>query len=649
MIVETYRQYNKMRAKDFKVNHGILQEVNMRPVALEAAAEALPGAMVGIEFEMYVPDVVDSPSDNNVQADNDWSNDPRIETLTQIFQFYAVDAVNSRSSVTHMVDEIRIEYREWLESLWQKEGFSYLYEIYLQPEYDRFMASAERQINAEFHPLPGESPAERKQRYENEVQDTAQNEYAHYAQTVWAEARTASSSAVKVDWLNTHGYSLSFYLRYKHGIIRMSNLLDEYASYHAVEWPYKQEQSTATRTIDEIALQFMTDMGHSSVAYTNLTKSGYKKWVNDEWQDIGSNKPSDCFTIEPDASLKKKQEATDGGLEFVSPPLPLKDMYTTLTRVREWAIANKCYANRSVGLHVNVSLPGLNSIKTDYLKLVLLLGDEHVLRQFKRSASDIAADEKNYAVSGISRIVQSVKNSPHIVPGMLDSMREKLSHLATKAIIGNVDKYTSVHTKNEYIEFRGPGGDWINANYDLLLQTLHRFVVATAAAMDPDMYREDYLKKLYKLFQPYTAEETDITKAFVLFSAGEIDAESLKKRLLKNNQGKTAQNAIGGRWWWKLTYRSSSIELVASGEASAIEQAKQHWRMPNIPSREISAERIKRYDEGSEKLFIIYPKNNLKKKIYVRASNIGDVLPTAARELPQFRTLALNQVEIRAV
>ena len=72
-------------------------------------------------------------------------------------------------------------------------------------------------------------------------------------------------------------------------------------------------------------------------------------------------------------------------------------------------------------------------------------------------------------------------------------MRNGMEQLASKAIhSGTTDKYTSINTKDGYIEFRSPGGDWLNQNFDKIENTLLRFTVALSAAMDPEAYRQEY-------------------------------------------------------------------------------------------------------------------------------------------------------------
>jgi hypothetical protein len=116
-----------------------------------------------------------------------------------------------------------------------------------------------------------------------------------------------------------------------------------------------------------------------------------------------------------------------------------------------------------------------------------------------------------------------------------DEMRKGLSVEAAKLIhSGNTSKYVSINTKEGYIEFRSPGGDWLNEDIPKLENTLLRFVVALDAACDPQKYRTEYLKKLYKLLKPTT--KGDALDVFAKYSSGQLQKQDLIT-LLKKARG----------------------------------------------------------------------------------------------------------------
>ena len=167
-----------------------------------------------------------------------------------------------------------------------------------------------------------------------------------------------------------------------------------------------------------------------------------------------------------------------------------------------------------------MSVPGFDNDKLDYVKLALLLGDQYVLDQFGRTGN-------TYAKSAMGIIKERIAQRPEDAAAMLQKMKAGLGELATKVIhSGTTSKYTSINTKDGYIEFRSPGGDWLNENFDLIETTLLRFVVALDAAMDPAKYRDEYLKKLYAVLKP--KDQNDTLSYFAKFAAGELPKAALK-------------------------------------------------------------------------------------------------------------------------
>jgi len=139
-------------------------------------------------------------------------------------------------------------------------------------------------------------------------------------------------------------------------------------------------------------------------------------------------------------------------------------------------------------------------------------------------------ESNTYAKSAMKIVRDRVSTRPEDAEAMLDQMKEHLGALATKIIhSGETSKYTSINTKDGYVEFRSPGGDWLSSyNQDKgnIENTMLRFVVALDAAMDPEKYRKEYLTKLYKLLAPKGGTNTLVY--FAKFAAGELPQSALK-------------------------------------------------------------------------------------------------------------------------
>jgi hypothetical protein len=204
-------------------------------------------------------------------------------------------------------------------------------------------------------------------------------------------------------------------------------------------------------------------------------------------------------------------------------------MINSLNEVVQWARTNGCYtfqpkkdsSSGGTGLHMSVSVPGFSREKLDYVKLALLLGDEYVLKEFGREANSYTKS----AMSNLQGRATYMQSEPELL-SFFDEMRKGLSVEAAKLIHnGNTSKFTSINTKDKYIEFRSPGGDWLKEDIPKLENTLLRFVVALDAACDPQKYRNEYLKKLEALLsssgktvQYYDPQDKDNDKQPVKFS-----------------------------------------------------------------------------------------------------------------------------------
>ena len=196
------------------------------------------------------------------------------------------------------------------------------------------------------------------------------------------------------------------------------------------------------------------------------------------------------FTFEKDSTVQHEDGNAEWiGAEIVTNRLDLDAAIYAIEKLRFYAYKVGAETNRTCGLHINVSVP--NYDKLDYLKLVTLIGDEHVLKLFNRL-------KHSYAPSAADRIRTSGKiASPDQMIQIADNLRAGDMAAVKNAlrILGRL----SVNFHPDRIELRSPGGDWLNLPIETIVDTVHRLTVALAAAVDPTAYREEYLAKIYKL------------------------------------------------------------------------------------------------------------------------------------------------------
>jgi hypothetical protein len=478
----------------------VLSEIDMSPTSLRQLASQID-ATAGMEFEMYVPDVSDD------DGEEDYTEDVRVYDFDDIRRFFDNEA-NDSYRVDDVIDQLNEEYNDMLNERisdrWNGAVGKKFFKEWVLNNVDQDDIAVLLDLDTEADDYNGIT----RDDIENFIEMEWESPGRYYEQ-----AYEEFTDDIR-DELSEHDF-----LRYQ-GLTYMSNISDNYN----LTWPYRN--SGAKRDIKQVALQFMTDLGMNNIAVSNNYHGYYQvSSGGDDWRDFGGDKPDFCYTIEPDGSLDSKKESSDGGLEFVSNPLPLDKMLSDLNGTVNWARENGCYTNKSTGLHMNVSIPNFSREKLDFVKLALLLGDEYVLQQFGRESNSFTRS----ALSNVKDKISILRGEPEAID-FFNQMRQGLSVAAAKIIhSGNTGKYTSINTKNGYIEFRSPGGDWLNEDIPKLENTLLRFVVALDAACDPQKYRAEYLKKLYKVLAP--SGQNDIIGVFARYAAGALQKDELKNLL----------------------------------------------------------------------------------------------------------------------
>ena len=556
-----------MRAIELvKESFGVLDEVSMKPSFLRQEA-AKTGAIAGIEFEMVVPE---ASTDDDQEPDYD--SDERVTDFDSIEEFFSEGEYNGHRDIKKLIEGLKEGYYDWANEQrweqWADEGRDY-FNDYADDEFDDNTAreEAEEEVTDEygdditpedFDRMVEALVEEKKQAWLDEEWDDQGRLYDR-ARDSWEE---------QADWPDEQDY-----LR-REGYRHMSDL--PYTDYD-LYWPYMK--GSGDRSIESIADSFGESIGRP-VDYS----ADYH----------GAERKPNTYVVEPDGSIDANPG--DGGLEFVSPPLPLDEMLSDFEKVIAWAKSTGCYTNKSTGLHMNVSVPNFSNENCDYVKLALLLGDRYVLEQFGRIAN-------TYARSSLSNVLDRVKKNPQQAQGLLQQMKTKLYPSASKMIhSGITDKYTSINAHVGYIEFRSPGGDWLNADWSKLENTLLRFVVALDAACDPQKYRQEYLKKLYQILQPQS--DSDPIALFAKFSAGQMTKQELST-LIKQTQVQrqvSKGNTSGQKYWWNVQWDANRrMEVVANSKQNALYAAAQEWGVPETQLAGAVVTPLRPYEEGTPK------------------------------------------------
>ncbi len=588
-----------MRYKEFKLTEQQLDELKMSPSSLRAMVAGVD-ARAGMEFEMVVPG--ENPEEADLELDYD--QDTRAYSIDDIIEFFssedeAMGQVNDRRDLAELRQELENAYFEWADEQttreWNdvaqdeieeflmddEEWFEEALRQYLltdeSGQVDMFGGDKEdavEKIIAAWRDAPRFSSSKEQQAYTQENpayevylrSEKGVAELAHAQAELSIEEQDGIYDSAFEAWRENQDMPREDDWLADAGLHRMSEIENNY-SHTGIKWPfYTVSASGSGADIYTIAGDFRQAIGRDVE-------------VSERYH--GARRLPNAYAIEPDGSI----DADSGyaGIEFISPPLPVTEMLDDLKKVKEWAGLYGCETNQSTGLHMNVSVPGYSLEKLDYIKLALFIGDQYILEQFGRASN-------TYCKSAISKIESRVR--PEDVAVVMQRMREHLNAAASKIIhTGITDKYTSINTKDGYVEFRSPGGDWLDTDLGLLENTLLRFVVGLSIAVDENAYKEEYAKKLYKLIAPSDNPATNTLQYFARYSAGELPASALKSfvknaRLERERAKEQYAEKLYMRydqpaattepsWWRVISPGGFHAEVQGTDQASALARAKQ--------------------------------------------------------------------------
>jgi len=462
-----------------------LFEISMSPANLRVTASKI-NARAGMEFEMIVAGA-GGDADGELELDFDW--DQRPNSIRDIIDFFADGDQNSARNLRELNEQLDAAWQDYADqqalSDWESDASDYM-----TTWVSRNVDDDEIIRELELHSDTNDDIILTKAHYRDFAEKCIQDDNAYLEEARDEYIDDARSSADESSWLEHD---------------RINLMSDVFNSYN-IEWPHLK--SPSGDSIEDIAKDFSNTINRP---------------VDTSHQHSKIQRRPGYYVVEPDSSLEPDSD-DDQGLEFVSPPLPIQELLSDLDKVQEWAGRTGCYTNDSTGLHINVSVPNFDIEKLDYVKLAVLLGDQYVLDQFGRAGN-------TYAKSALGIVKQRIAARPEDAAALLEKMKQHMNTAASKLIhSGWTEKYTSINTRDGWVEFRSPGGDWLGelATGERKIQdTLLRMVVALDAACDETKYKEEYAKKLYKLLAPGD-DKTNTMGYFAKFVAGELPKAALK-------------------------------------------------------------------------------------------------------------------------
>lgn len=583
----------------------MLSEIAMNPNALARAVQSI-NATAGMEFELIIPDLGDIEGDGEVDYDR---NDEEVRDFYHIRNFFEQGDMNARRDIDSMVERLEDQYREdFVYDQMSEQFHENATELVGEHiEYSMTWGEVVSEYLAQIEEVFDENDMEWDDDWDSDkivslIDDNnlEQEVYAKCAEHAIEEYDRNFESA-REDWEQENYeeiYSLESNQREwlsNQGLGWMSTVQQNYGYENDVYWPFMGTGDAEARMED------LADTFGGAVGKPVNVSTTYHSGIRNAGE----------YTIEPDSSLSG-DSYDDGGLEFISPPMPLTDMLADLEAVAEWCRQESAYTNSSTGLHMNISIPNYSKSELDFTKLALLLGDQHVLQLFGRAFN-------GYARSMYDEVENNIRGaSEKEMAGLFAQIKQGLNKEAGKAIhTGYTQKYSSINVKDSHVEFRSPGGDWLDMDLADVKNTLLRFVVALDAACDPEKYKEEYMKKLYKMMAKYAEkDQVDITQAFARYTSGDIDKADLKQLIsqriqnTRDRKGKQANavdpnaqlaDSIGAVFSYLQKYEVGSGNAIPTNiENEVYKIAKEVGANSQVQTRlEELLNRIESTDEGA--------------------------------------------------
>lgn len=548
-----------------------LFEVNMSPGNLDKLVQSLD-IKAGIEYEMIIPDV--GRINDNDYPEPDYSEDRRAHSISDVVSFFDDGDHNYGRTIRDFEESLRNDFQEWfsehLSEKWHENAEEYVREYIIEEEGKSLRREAEDEV-FEQHPGWGKNAEEMAKAVEELFQEkvdamveTAINDT--YSDTYYERAREQWEQE-KYDDQNSDDESNFFDDK---GLTHMS----DFETYD-IQWPYyNYGDSDSEYAVESVADELEAVLGTTV------------NWATDYH---GATRDDDAYALEPDGSLSG-DDSDDAGLELISPPMPLKELFDDMDKIRAWADKRgvKTGKEYGTGLHMNISVGDMKDTDVDYIKLAILIGDKYVLEQFDRAAN-------TYCRSAIDKIKDRAGSMADRVGQLFDAMRSGMDQLATAAIHApSTEKFTSINMKKSYVEFRSPGGAWLDEDPNKLKNTVKRFAVALDASMDPQKYRKEYLKKLYALLKT-NGDSTSPLGLYAQYVAGIVDRDTVAQKWRKLKFERHARTS-GELYNWKVSFGQNYATVVAGGELEAKQLARQRWSAPELTDDQLVAEPVGKHD-----------------------------------------------------
>lgn len=576
------------------------------------------GIAAGFEAELYFQNIGEPEYDYDYDnREEDHSEDRSPRSIDDINSFFHDGDYNTRRDVEGLVETLEEEFQEWqsdqMTNEWDNvqeemvakyiEANDWDEEDEMRQYMDEEMELTDEAIDEAMAWYGERAGSVTSSKQQNELKRTDQS-YTNFIEAADAiderlqervedsiRFRDRSYDSAREEWEEEarDEYSERDWLEGAY-----DTMLDVYRE-HDIQWPYWTDPEIRK---PGYSLENATDLANTLTAELGVNTIASSRYHEHE-------REPGLWIFEPDGSLDDANDENDMPVEIISPPMPLKETLEILPKFYDWAKSHDAYSNDSTGFHVGVSLPDVGG-EVDYMKLALFLGDKYVLDKFERYSN-------SYCKSAIKKIRDDVTKSDagtsEKIARAFDKMKSGLIEMANAVISDGRGsghghgKMTSINMKGKYIEFRSMGNEHYFSRPESLaniLDTIKRYAYAMYIAGNPELYRDEYAKKLYKLldktinndasmkeFADYVAgisekfSDSDVTKAKQFMMGNRADRYNDAKLPDRQSAARTGYRPTGAKYWWNVQWdKNRRMEVVASNKREAREVAAKEWGVP---------------------------------------------------------------------
>ncbi len=202
--------------------------------------------------------------------------------------------------------------------------------------------------------------------------------------------------------------------------------------------------------------------------YDNLQQQPGQKW----------------WAIKPDESL------SEGGVEVVSPPMPLPEFMKLLPKMLKW-IKEYGHTDRTCGFHVHLGLKGKSSLEDDIddLKMIMFMDEGWVWNAFNERL-DIS-----HVQSAQKRLAKDATLSNRDVKDIFNKKK-----FAMRLASIHQDAINFENADGGHIEYRYMGGTDYEKKSNQLVAGIGRFAYNFSLGFDKNFKRKEYAHKVARLF-----------------------------------------------------------------------------------------------------------------------------------------------------